>query len=180
MENQKKHYIYITFCKLTNEYYFGKHSTSNKNDGYTGSGVEINERIEKIGKENFNTLMFDRFKTEKEAYDYEENLIRFFIKDPKCLNKHLGGIGIYSDHARYKTKEGKEIVLKNDDPLVLNGEVVGCSKGVSVYILNGEKITLSTKDNNVLNGKIQHIYSNTADYIINRKRVKLKKKTSIN
>ena len=109
---------------------FGKHSTHNKNDNYYGSGVKLKKLIEKFGKKNFFCIKFASFENEDEAYFCEEFLIRNFIKNPNCLNKVVSAKIAKTGYTIYKTKDGKNIKLAINDPLVLTGEVCSAVKGL--------------------------------------------------
>lgn len=155
--NIQFHYIYITLSLIDNKYYFGKHSTSNKDDGYIGSGSLLKKSIKSLGKENFKTIMFAKFNSEDEAYNMEENIIRNFISDNFCLNKKINVYGRKSNFTTYKIlKTGKNVLLHKDDPLVLKGEAVGITKGKAVYILNEKLISLDINDNRVISGEALH------------------------
>lgn len=126
------HYVYIALCTLTGEFYFGKHSTDDKTkDDYSGSGVELNKRIKELGKEHFKICYIARFSSEEEAYDREEDLIRYFISDIKCLNKIISSRGSRCNHANFIYPSGKIVKLHINDPDVLSGLAVGVMKGKS-------------------------------------------------
>ena len=50
---RKYNYVYITTNLINKNFYIGKHSTDNLNDGYLGSGKCLLAAIKKYGKENF-------------------------------------------------------------------------------------------------------------------------------
>lgn len=125
------HYVYITYCTLTGEFYFGKRSTDDKiNDPYLGSGKELNKLIREFGREHFKREWVARFDTEQEAYDHEEDLIRHFISDIKCLNKTINAGGGKSNYGTYKYPNGKIAKLHVNDPDVLSGLAVHINKGI--------------------------------------------------
>ena len=64
-----KHLVYKTYNPSTGEYYFGKHSTDNLNDGYKGSGNWIKESE----KDTLVTETLDIVETELEAYELQAN-----------------------------------------------------------------------------------------------------------
>lgn len=105
------HYIYKTTCVTTGRFYIGMHSTSNKEDGYIGSGKRLWNSIRKHGKENhvFEILEFllDRVslkEREKEIVNKE------MLKDPMCMNLQLGGCGEYP----LTTYTNKQWLWEND------------------------------------------------------------------
>ena len=51
-----KHFIYRTTNLLNGKFYVGRHSTTNMNDGYFGSGIVLKKAIEKYGIENYVVL----------------------------------------------------------------------------------------------------------------------------
>jgi hypothetical protein len=100
-----EHLVYKTYNPLTSEYYFGKHSTNDINDGYKGSGNWIKES-------DRNILITDIIyiaDSEEDAYHYEKLVIFENYKDPLCMNIAMGGTGIkIGSH----TSESKEKIRK--------------------------------------------------------------------
>ena len=47
-----KHFIYRTTNLLNGKFYVGRHSTTNMNDGYFGSGIVLKKAIEKYNVSN--------------------------------------------------------------------------------------------------------------------------------
>jgi hypothetical protein len=82
---------YYTYRVLFNngDYYLGQHTTDNLDDGYTGSGKKLNERIDPF---TFDILEY--YNSEKELNIAEVELIGdLWYTDPKCLNMKEGGVG---------------------------------------------------------------------------------------
>lgn len=87
-----KHYVYLTTNKINNKKYIGKHS-GELDDGYLGSGENIQAAIKKYGKENFKKEILYIAKTEEEAYAIEEQMIKELdaVKSDKFYNIAPGG-----------------------------------------------------------------------------------------
>ena len=66
MYNHKYHYLYKITNEITNEYYYGVHSTDDLRDGYFGSGSALWENIKKYGRENFIKHILEFFPNRKE------------------------------------------------------------------------------------------------------------------
>jgi len=82
---------YYTYRVLFNngDYYLGQHTTDNLDDGYTGSGKKLNERIDPF---TFDILEY--YNSEKELNIAEAELIGdLWWTDEKCLNMKEGGVG---------------------------------------------------------------------------------------
>lgn len=138
-EDGKYHYCYKTVNLLSGRYYVGKHSTTDLNDGYVGSGVELCADIDSIGVNNFETTILGFFNTPDEAYKYESSIVtKELVEDPNSYNLIVGGYGGF-DHINHgpnkqiyrsrwkesmdsKTQEEKdEINRKKSLPGELNG-----------------------------------------------------------
>lgn len=88
------HYIYKTTCNVTGRYYIGMHSTSNLEDGYTGSGRLVCQSINEHGKDNHSVEILewlpDRYSLKlRETEIVNEDL----LSDEMCMNLQLGGGG---------------------------------------------------------------------------------------
>jgi len=91
---KKFNYIYKTTNLITNEYYFGKHSTNNLSDGYLGSGNRLKSCFKKYGKENFKLEILEFFDSIIELNNAEFKLITDdILKEKLCLNLARGGQG---------------------------------------------------------------------------------------
>lgn len=90
--NRKYNFVYKITNNINGDYYYGVHSTDNLNDGYMGSGLRINNSINKYGKENFTREIVQFFSRKKCAYSLESAIVtRELINDEHCLNIALGG-----------------------------------------------------------------------------------------
>lgn len=88
-EDGMYHYLYITE-RDDGKIYVGKRSTKDLNDGYQGSGYEIQDGL-KTGRK-FKTTKLHFFKTSAEAYMAEKNIVNSsFINTPKYVLNHAGG-----------------------------------------------------------------------------------------
>ena len=86
------HFLYKTICKITENYYYGIHSTNNLDDGYLGSGKRLRYSIRKYGRENHICEKLEFFDTRKELSKKEEEIVNLNeISKKNCLNINIGG-----------------------------------------------------------------------------------------
>ena len=87
------HYTYVTYHPDTGEWYGGKHTTSNLNDGYSGSGNWVSNHP---AQTELITEIIEFFYSEDHAFAAEASLIDLAVidSDPLCRNKIEGGLGI--------------------------------------------------------------------------------------
>ena len=77
-------FIYKTTCIVTDEYYYGMHSTPNLEDGYMGSGVNLKASIEKHGCENHRREIVLYCLSREIMIAKEEEIVnQDLLKDPK-------------------------------------------------------------------------------------------------
>ena len=89
-----QHIVYKTVNLVTEEFYVGKHSTENIDDGYLGSGLRLKHAIRKYGKGNFKRYIIAYCDTAKDASIAEEEIVNEnLLADPLCYNLSLGGQG---------------------------------------------------------------------------------------
>lgn len=90
---KKKHYlVYKTTCLLNGKIYIGQHQTYDPNDNYLGSGIELNEDIDKFGRENFKReILFDFDNIEDMDNKEKELVTEEFIARPDTYNMRIGG-----------------------------------------------------------------------------------------
>lgn len=92
------HFIYKTTNLINEKYYIGMHSTNNLNDGYIGSGKRLWYSINKYGKENFNFEIIKFLPNKDLLKEEEKNIVNEnLLKNPKCMNLRVGGIGGFSN-----------------------------------------------------------------------------------
>ena len=88
------HFVYKTTNLINNKKYIGKHSTTNIDDGYLGSGKLLLKAIEKYGKKNFQRKILIIVDSEEEAYWYEQQLVTMkIVEDGLHYNLRIGGEG---------------------------------------------------------------------------------------
>lgn len=116
---KKKHYlVYQTTNLLNGKIYIGQHQTDNLNDGYIGSGVELNLDIEKFGRDNFKREILFDFDSFEEMDNKERELVNEdFVARPDTYNLCFGGRDIrgnitflgkhHTEETRRKISEAK-------------------------------------------------------------------------
>lgn len=88
------HYVYIIRNKLNHKFYIGKHTASNLDDGYMGSGIAIKRAIKKYGLENFAKQIICFCDSQEEALQVEQFLVTpYLISREDCYNANIGGRG---------------------------------------------------------------------------------------
>jgi hypothetical protein len=87
------HYTYITYHPDTGEWYAGKHTTRNLDDGYLGSGNWVKGHP---ARSELIIEVVEFFYSEEHAFAAEAILVDFGIidADPLCRNEAEGGVGI--------------------------------------------------------------------------------------
>lgn len=90
----KYHIVYQITNIVNGKIYIGKHTTSNLDDGYMGSGKLLNKAIEKYGIENFKKHIIQIFDNEKDCLDFELFLVNEkFVNREDTYNLTKGGNG---------------------------------------------------------------------------------------
>ena len=86
------HFIYKTINNLNGKYYIGRHSTSNLDDGYLGSGVGLMAAIGKYGSENFSREIVEWASDRDELWQLEEHIVnKNVVSDKNSYNQVIGG-----------------------------------------------------------------------------------------
>lgn len=100
------HCIYLTECLDDGRIYIGKHSTSDLDDGYQGSGYEISDG--KVMGKKFKTIVLEFFDSSDQAYVAEKSLVNVnFIRNQKLVMNHVLG-GKHMDCISRDEKMGRE------------------------------------------------------------------------
>lgn len=88
----KYYLIYKITNKSTGKYYIGKHKTNKIDDGYMGSGSEIQFAIFTEGKENFEKEILFTFNNEQDMIEKEKELVNEeFVALDNTYNKAVAG-----------------------------------------------------------------------------------------
>ena len=88
----KRHIIYKIKNLKNGRYYIGRHSTTNLNDGYMGSGKAVINAIKKYGKENFTKEIIAETVTSSELWELEKQIVNdHVVSDPLSYNMTFGG-----------------------------------------------------------------------------------------
>jgi len=140
------HFTYCIFNLVNSKVYFGKHSTWKElsEDKYRGSGIGLTHAINKYGEDKFIMLVLKFYRTEKQAYIAETDLItEEMVKSPYCYNRQGGGLGFASGKLNYihtRIRNGDNPLLKRADGSSIGGD---SSKRL---VLEGKHHLLKRKD----------------------------------
>lgn len=108
-DDGKYHFVYKTVCKSNGKYYIGKHSTSNLDDGYLGSGKLLKQALKKYSKENFVREILCFCSSEEEVYLKEHEIVtQEVVDDEMSYNMKLGGEGGQKIYSSEEVKERKK------------------------------------------------------------------------
>jgi hypothetical protein len=131
----KFHFLYRVINVENEKYYIGVHSTDNLDDGYLGSGTRLKKSIQYHGRKSHEREILEFFGTREDAYNRESEVVNEnLLKDPKCLNLSLGGIGLAKEeYARLFGKIGNENFRKRlkDEEEFRNNFVEKCKESNS-------------------------------------------------
>lgn len=89
----KYHLVYKTTNLLNGKFYIGKHSTTNVEDDYLGSGKSLISAVSKYGRHNFKKEILFFANDEKSAYESEYIILSEYIDSVNCYNIKDGGEG---------------------------------------------------------------------------------------
>jgi hypothetical protein len=98
MSSNNIYFVYQTTNQINGKVYVGVHKTTDINDGYVGSGINLQRAIKKYGIGNFTREILCFTETYSEAFEIEELIVDHdFINSPNTYNMKLGGHGGF-DH----------------------------------------------------------------------------------
>ncbi len=104
------HYVYKVTNLISGKYYIGAHSTSDLDDGYFGSGIQIKNAIKKYGIENFKFEILEKFETREEAFCREAEIVtEEFVNDQQTYNMTPGGLGSIVKTAKWKQQVSNKL-----------------------------------------------------------------------
>lgn len=133
-----KYVVYKITNKQTGEFYIGSHITTNKNDGYMGSGVKITEQVEKFGKDAFIKQILDETTDETSLRELEATYINKYRNDPLLLNKvkyvNHGFDGI-NNYKRFPNKLRGILVQKDGEGIYVT------KRSLQTFLNNGYKLS---------------------------------------
>lgn len=155
--------IYKTTNLVNSKFYIGKHKTSNLEDGYLGSGLNLQRAIKKYGIENFKRDIIYFCGTEKLLNLKEKELItESILKNPNCYNIMYGGQGGWQyvcESNKGKTKETSESHLRQSVKILgdknpskredVRLKISNANKGINnaMFGMSGEKSPVSKLSN---------------------------------
>ena len=144
------YYTYKITCtegSFKGKFYFGKHSTTNLNDGYKGSGSLLKKYYKKYPNSYIKEILafYDNL---NDLNISEINLINEHISDKNCLNIAIGGDG--GDTFTYQSDK-KKLEISKKKSVSLKGKNKGKSlsekqKQFLSEINTGKKLNLSDEE----------------------------------
>jgi group I intron endonuclease len=174
--NPKKHNLVYKITNIINgKIYIGRHVTNKLDDGYMGSGFQIQKAIEKYGIENFiKEILFDYDNIEDMMKKEAELVCEEFVNRSDVYNVSMGGPGgtgmlgkTHSEEVRNKLRElytNTVLVYDSDrnyfrvpvdDPRYLSGELKHNLHGtVCVKDSDGNKFRVPVDDERRLSGEL--------------------------
>ncbi len=154
-------FVYKTTNIINGKIYIGVHKTDILEDGYIGSGKDLNEDVEVLGISCFKREIIKYFNDEQSAYIEERRLVnQKFVDRGDTYNLTVGGDGGWY-HTKgkvvVKDKDGNTMQVSVDDLRYLSGELFSIHKGM-VPVKDKEGITkyVSINDVNYTSGILVH------------------------
>lgn len=96
------HFIYMTTNVINDHLYIGKHSTNNPEDGYIGSGKDLEKAIKEFGLQAFVSRPIICALSEEYAYELEREIVTLeFAKRKDTYNRMPGGYGCSAGEAHH-------------------------------------------------------------------------------
>jgi PHP family Zn ribbon phosphoesterase len=89
------------------------HSTDNLEDGYMGSGKALKFSIKRYGKENHKVEILEMVESRDLLAEREKAIVTISkVRNGKCMNLKVGGIGGFTKKAKNKKTKKKPIAKK--------------------------------------------------------------------
>ena len=89
------------------------HSTDNLEDGYMGSGKALKFSIKRYGKEKHRVDILEIVESRELLAERERVIVTLSkVKNGKCMNLKVGGIGGFTRKAKIKKKVKKKPIAK--------------------------------------------------------------------
>jgi phosphoribosylformylglycinamidine (FGAM) synthase PurS component len=86
------------------------HSTDNLEDGYMGSGKALKFSIERYGKENHKVEIIEMVENRELLAEREKAIVTISkVRNGKCLNLKVGGIGGFTKKSKKKKKRKSSV-----------------------------------------------------------------------
>ena len=89
------------------------HSTDNLEDGYMGSGKALKFSIKRYGKENHKVEILEMVESRDLLAEREKAIVTISkVRNGKCMNLKVGGIGGFTKKAKKKKPITKKTKVK--------------------------------------------------------------------
>ena len=92
------------------------HSTDDLEDGYMGSGKALRYSLKVYGKENHKVEILEMVESRELLAEREKSIVTLSkVRNGKCMNLKVGGIGGFTKKAK-KKKPKKKLISKKTRP----------------------------------------------------------------
>ena len=89
------------------------HSTDNLEDGYMGSGKALRYSLKRYGKENHKVEILEMLESRELLAEREKSIVTLSkVRNGKCMNLKVGGIGGFTKKAKKRKPKKKPITKK--------------------------------------------------------------------
>lgn len=175
MKSKKHNLVYKITNLINGKIYIGRHVTNKIDDGYMGSGFQIQKAVEKYGLENFKKeILFDYNNIEDMVNKEAELVNEEFVNRKDVYNVSMGGPGgtgmlgkTHSEEVRdilrkantgivsVKDETGKCFKVSKNDPRCISGELRHNTFGtVAVKDSEGNKFRVPIDDERYASGEL--------------------------
>lgn len=161
MSDKKYNYLYKITNLINGKFYYGIHSTNRLDDGYMGSGTELNIAYCEEGMENFKKEIVAFYDSRENLINAEKEMVtEELVLNPMCYNNTTGGTKFGSTNigmVSVKDEHDNYFLVSVNDPRYLSGELVSVSSGmVVVRDDNGKTMQVPVDDPRYLSGELKH------------------------